>query len=248
MSIRFQLVVQYVSSPYYHSYDCYSSSDCGIFWYVISYHWWPWLPLWWGFLQCWVSMMWFCHHPWHQDALEVVLVMPLCHSSNLPSFDASSGLCQLHHGFSTDMFLFRVEPPTILYIICLVSVLVSAFYFQVPCWIPYSPLRAQILGFAPLQPLGVYPWQAYVQPGDGHWPTAGMHKVAATSTTLSRGSLMLLSLLFPSHPICMMGHTVLGAWQRVTWSLCSLHGGRGVFFSRFGSIQWHSQLWICDGY
>ena len=26
-------------------------------------------------------------------------------------------------------FLFRVEPPTILYIICLVSVLVSAFYF-----------------------------------------------------------------------------------------------------------------------
>ena len=29
-------------------------------------------------------------------------------------------------------FFFRVEPPTILYIICLVSVLVSAFYFQVP--------------------------------------------------------------------------------------------------------------------
>ena len=29
-------------------------------------------------------------------------------------------------------FLFRVEPPTILYIICLVSVLLSAFYFQVP--------------------------------------------------------------------------------------------------------------------
>ena len=26
-------------------------------------------------------------------------------------------------------FFFRVEPPTILYIICLVSVLVSAFYF-----------------------------------------------------------------------------------------------------------------------
>ena len=27
--------------------------------------------------------MWFCHHPWHQDALEVFLAMPLCHSSNL---------------------------------------------------------------------------------------------------------------------------------------------------------------------
>ena len=30
-------------------------------------------------------------------------------------------------------FFFRVEPPTVLYIICLVPVLVSAFYFQVPC-------------------------------------------------------------------------------------------------------------------
>ena len=59
-------------------------------------------------------------------------------------------------------FFFRVEPPTILYIIYLVSVLVSAFYFQVPCWMPYSPLGAQPLGFAPLQPFGVYPWQAYV--------------------------------------------------------------------------------------
>ena len=31
-------------------------------------------------------------------------------------------------------FFFRVEAPIILFIICLVSVLVSAFYFQVPCW------------------------------------------------------------------------------------------------------------------
>ena len=62
-------------------------------------------------------------------------------------------------------FFFKVEPSTILYIICLVSVLMSAFYFQVPCWMPYSPLGAQPLGFAPLQPLGAYTWQAYVQPG-----------------------------------------------------------------------------------
>ena len=61
-------------------------------------------------------------------------------------------------------FFFRVEPPTILCIICLVSLLVSASYFQVPCWMPYPPLGAQPLGFAPLQPLGVYTWQAYVQP------------------------------------------------------------------------------------
>ena len=50
-------------------------------------------------------------------------------------------------------FFFRVEPPTILYIICLVCVLVSAFYFQVPCGMPYSPLVIQLLGFASLQPL-----------------------------------------------------------------------------------------------
>ena len=30
-------------------------------------------------------------------------------------------------------FFLRVDPPTILYIICLVSILVPAFYFQVPC-------------------------------------------------------------------------------------------------------------------
>ena len=33
-------------------------------------------------------------------------------------------------------FFFRVQPPTVLYIICLVSILVSAFYFQVGCHIP----------------------------------------------------------------------------------------------------------------
>ena len=76
-----------------------------------------------------------------------------------------------------------------------------------------------------------YPWQAYVQPGDGHWPTPGMHRVAGPSTILSRGSLLLLSLLFPSHPIYMVGHTALGAWQRVTQSLhLSYMVGRGLLF------------------
>ena len=50
-------------------------------------------------------------------------------------------------------FFPRVEPATILYIICLVSVPVSAFYFQVPYWMSYSPLGVQPLGFALLQPL-----------------------------------------------------------------------------------------------
>ena len=50
----------------------------------------------------------------------------------------------------------------------------------------YSPMGAQPLGFAPLQPFGVYPWQAYVQPGDGHWSIPSMHRVAAPSATLGR--------------------------------------------------------------
>ena len=94
-------------------------------------------------------------------------------------------------------FLFRVEPPTILYIIYLVSILV------------YSPMGAQPLGIAPLQPFAVYPWQAYEQPGDGHLPMPGMQRVAAPTATLSGGSLLLLSQLFPNHPIYMVGHTAL---------------------------------------
>ena len=127
-------------------------------------------------------------------------------------------------------FFFTVEPPTILYIICLVSILVPALYFQVPSWMLYSPVGAQPLGFAPLQPFGVYPLQAYVQPGDGHWSTPGMHRVAAPSTTLSRGSLLLLSWLSPNHP-SIWGHTALGAEERVTQSLCLLYMmGRGLLF------------------
>ena len=51
---------------------------------------------------------------------------------------------------------------------------------------PYSPMGAQPLGFASWQPFGVYPWQAYVQPGDGHQSTPGMHRVAAPTATLGR--------------------------------------------------------------
>ena len=95
----------------------------------------------------------------------------------------------------------------------------------------YSPIGAQPLEFAPLQPLGVYPWQAYVQPGDGHQSTPGMHRVAASSATLGGGSLLLISWLFPNHPIYMVGHTALGAQWRVTWSLClSYMMGRGLPF------------------
>ena len=76
---------------------------------------------------------------------------------------------------------------------------------------PYSPMGPQPLGFAPLQPFGAYPWQAYVQPGNGHWPTPGMHRVAAPSTALNRGSLLLLNQLSSRHSNYMVGHTVMGA-------------------------------------
>ena len=47
-------------------------------------------------------------------------------------------------------------------------------------------MGAQLLGFAPWQPFGVYPWQVYVQPGDVHQSTPGLHRVAAPSATLGR--------------------------------------------------------------
>ena len=81
---------------------------------------------------------------------------------------------------------------------------------------PYSAMGAQLLGFAPLQPFGVYPWQAYVQPGDGHQSTPGMHRVAAPSTPLVGGSLLPLNQLFPNHSLYMVGYTALGALLRVT--------------------------------
>ena len=124
-----------------------------------------------------------------------------------------------------------------MYIICLWSVLVSSFYFQVPCWMSNSPLWAQPLRFTPLHALGVYLWLAYVQLGVGHQPTPGMHRAAAPSTTLSRGSLMPLSLLFPNRTIYMVGHTAFGTWQRVTGSLCHPYMVcRGLLF-QVGSIQ-----------
>ena len=75
-----------------------------------------------------------------------------------------------------------------LLLICLymlVSVLEYIFCFQVLCWMPYSPLGAQQLGFAPMQPFRAYTWQEYLYPG--HWPMLGMHKVAAPITALRRG-------------------------------------------------------------
>ena len=94
------------SSLSFHHYDYYYSSDCGVFWYVISTisdH---------GSLfdgasynigSAWCDSattpdpkrLWRCSWPC------------LCATAATSFFDASSGLCQLCHGFSTGRFLFQ---------------------------------------------------------------------------------------------------------------------------------------------
>ena len=128
-------------------------------------------------------------------------------------------------------FFFRVEPPTVLCITCLVPVLVSAFNFQVQYWMPYSPLGAQPLGFASLQPFGAYLWQAYVQPGDGHWSKPGMHRVAAPSITLSRGEPSAAQSTVPQPSHLHGGAYSFGSLAESRPILPpSLHGGRGLLF------------------
>ena len=97
-------------------------------------------------------------------------------------------------------FSFRVGPPTILYF-CMSDVCSGVCFLLSGATLDaISPTGAQLLGFAQLQPFGACPGHAYVQPGSGHQPTPCMHRVAAPSTALSRGSLLLLSLL-PHKPV-----------------------------------------------
>ena len=95
---------------------------------------------------------------------------------------------------------------------------------------PYSHLGAQLLGFTSLQPLSLYPWQAYVQHGDGHQPTPGMCRVATTSTMLNRGE----PYATPS-AVSQPSHLYGGAYN--FWGMAehpilppSLHGGEGSSF------------------
>ena len=243
----FFVVFHYVSSFFYHGYDYYYSCECCVLQYIIS----P-LNYYLGPFLIGAHMMSGQHDvvlPWpliprnSGGVVGLATVLQQQPQSQMP-FQAYAnyalGPLQVHS-------FFRVEPPTVFVFICLVSVMVYAFCFLVPCWMPYSPLRAQPLGYAPLQPFGAYPWIAYVQPGNGYQPTPGMHWVVASTTALSRGSLLLLNQLSCSHSNYMVGHTALGALQRVTPSLhlpCMV--GR-VFCSRFSSIQRHSQLWTVVG-
>ena len=92
-------------------------------------------------------------------------------------------------------------------------------------------MGAQPLGFAPLQLFGVYPWQAYVQPGDGHWSTPGMHRVAAPSATLSRVEPSATQSAVPQ-PSNLFGwaYRLRGLAESYPIPLPSLHGGEGSSF------------------
>ena len=96
---------------------------------------------------------------------------------------------------------------------------------------PYSPMGTQQLGFALFQCFGAYSWQAYVQPGDGHWPTPGMHRVAAPSTTLSRGesSAAPSAVLQPSH-LYGGAYSFGGLAESHPIPMLSQHGGEGSSF------------------
>ena len=74
---------------------------------------------------------------------------------------------------------FTVEPPTILHIICLVSVLVSAFSFQGPCWMPYL-----------LLPWGLNCW--------------GLHHCNPLEFTHGRHMCNLVMVISP-HQVCIEG-------------------------------------------
>ena len=70
--------------------------------------------------------------------------------------------------------------------------------------------------------------------------THGMHRVAAPSTNLSRGSLMLLNQLFPSHPISIYGAYIFGGLgESHPIHLPSLHGGES---SLPGLVPFHDMV------
>ena len=97
---------------------------------------------------------------------------------------------------------------------------------------------AQSLGFAPPQPLRVYSWLVYVFPDAGLWPISEVNWVVASLTALSRRTLILLSKLFSSHQIHMVGHTALEAPWTAAISLCLPYmAGRDLFHILWWAIN-----------
>ena len=82
-----------------------------------------------------------------------------------------------------------------------------------------------------MQPFGVYPWQAYLQPVDGHQSTLGMHRVAAPSTTLGRGEPSATQSSVPQQSHLYGGaYNLGGSLESHLIPLPSLHDGKGSSF------------------
>ena len=101
-------------------------------------------------------------------------------------------------------------------------------------------MGAQQLGFAPLQPLQAYPWQAYVHPSDGHLPMPGMHGVTGPSTALCRGSIMLLNCA-PAIPLIWWIYSFGGSAVSHLMPLPSLHGRDGSSFPGLSAADVNSE-------
>ena len=79
-----------------------------------------------------------------------------------------------------------------------------------------------------------------MQPGDGHWPTPGMHRVTAPSTTLSRGepSAAPSAVLQSSH-LYGGAYSFGGLAENHLIPPPSLHGGKGSSFQ----VWFHLMIW-----
>ena len=124
-SFFYIFVVHYVSHFYYGS-DYYSSGYSGIFWPVSS-------------VTVAPSLTWFPVSVDKHGMVQPPPLMPRSSGGVLGSVSVPqqqtpslmSLLAYANYAMASPQvgFFFRVEPPIILYIICLVSILVSAFYF-----------------------------------------------------------------------------------------------------------------------
>ena len=110
----------------------------------------------------------------------------------------------------------------------------SEVCFQVPCWMPYSLMGLNHWGLHHCNPLELTHGR--------HMPNLvmviGPHKVCIEwllPPLLGVGEPHATQSAVPNHPICMVGHTALGAWQSQLVPPPSLHGGEGSS-SRSGSI------------
>ena len=95
--------------------------------------------------QLQICKMWFCCHCSYQEKLNVAIAT------------VTQQLPQPQMPFQASEFLFQ-NWASHQFVYMLVSVIVYASCFQVPMWMPFSPVKAQPLGFEPMQPLCASWW------------------------------------------------------------------------------------------